>query len=173
MPSLWFGLITGSFGILMSWLWFELFTRYGGDLSRLTGLVGFSESSSSMLMYTPVLIIVQLVVLSLYAKLMMRFTKANRVRTRQVIRVLCYAESTSMLLVIPFVGSVLSLVLWVYSALTGLHILFNKRKTAIALMLLLPCFLLVGIAVLILAAALAGGIVNGLNTINGWGSIFN
>lgn len=170
-PALWYGLITGSFGVLASWMWGELYVKFGQSFTDYTTLFGNSFASPSMLIATPILMLIQFALIGSYTWFVMRFCKSTKASISEIFRVLCYAESASVLLLIPIVGSFASIILWIYMILEGFHHLFLVSKLKVFIMLLLPLLLLSVLVAIIAGAALMGGIMAGTGVLQQWESL--
>jgi len=167
-PALWYGLICGSIGIIGSWLWSEVLIKYGQSLDSFSALFGSLNISSSSLIMTPFMLLCQFFILALYTRFIMHFSGGKKPPLSGIIRILCYAESTSLLLYIPAFGYGIAIVAGVYSILTGYHHLFGVSRKKIFFILILPLFIIIGCIMLIIVAGIIGGTIVGAGFLQQW-----
>jgi hypothetical protein len=167
-PALWYGLITGSIGIITTWMWCEIYAKFGQSFTDYTSLFGNTFVSPSMLIATPLLILLQMMSIALYTSFMMHFSKCQNASIGQIVRILCYAESTSVIQMIPVVGSFASIILWVYSVLTGFHHLYGVSRMKVVVALVLPLIIMSVLLTIIVVAGVVGGVIAGAGFLQNW-----
>jgi len=160
-PALWYGLITGSVGIVGSWLWSLVYDRYDQFFGNYPILFGTMSISSSTLITTPLLLLFQYFIIAWYTRLSLHFFKCRKASTAEVIRILCYAESTSVLMFIPVAGYALSLVTGIYSILTGFRALFGISRRKIFFALIVPIAVLTAVLLFFIIGGIVGGTIAG------------
>lgn len=170
-PSIWYGLICGSIGMVGSWLWAEVLVKYGQSAGGFTSLFGSMSISTSSLLSAPIMILCQFCIMALYTQFIMRFGGGKKPPLSHIIRVLCYAESTSLLFCIPFVGYGVAIIAGIYSILTGFHYLFGLSRKKIFFTLILPLFIIIGCIVCIVVAGILGGAIAGAGVLQQWLSL--
>lgn len=164
-PAWAFALITGGAGLLASWFWSVLFLRYAGTASGIAWLFDGNAVSPATLLAAPLLISLEMLLLSFYIFCIMRLTRAEYVPFPQLFRTLCYTEAAMVIQIIPFLGTVIASVFWLYSLLTALHKLYAVNRLKLFILLLLPLFLIGLFLVIVLLAVLSGIIFTGGSTL--------
>jgi hypothetical protein len=157
-PAIIFALITGSIGIVGSLIWTILFIQYGESFEFLEPLFESEMATPYALIFTPVLLWLQLILCAVYIKGVFRLSRLKQPAFSSVLRVTCYAEAAMLLQVLPIIGTIMSTILWVYALITGLSHLYGAGKIRVVLQLLLP---VLGVSML-LASILVAGILGGI-----------
>lgn len=150
-PALLFGLVTGSFGITISFLWSLVIPEAASEFQYSS-----ADLSSSALISAPLYILLQIMLPAVYAQIIMLITRSADAPFYSTLKAACYSESAVILNAIPAVGSILSPVVWVYLFVTGVSAIHSKSWTKTFLILSIPLILLFLFAFLVLSAALAG-----------------
>jgi len=114
-----------------------------------------STASATGLIATPLLLIVRLACLSLYTQTLLVLFRSRRKKIAATFRTICYADSAALVQIVPIIGPALSLVLWVYLIITGIHIVHGISRTRTVLVLLLPAVVFMVIVICIMAAMFA------------------
>lgn len=149
IKSAWlFAIITGSFGIFASFIWSFLSFNYTPD----------KTIPPSSLILTPLIITLQLFAVTFYCLLVFSFLRQNKSSMKSTFRIVAYSQSAMILYAIPFLGSILSPVLWFYMLVTGLHHANSVGKLKTTLILIFPVLFIVFIGIVALSAFLAGNI---------------
>jgi hypothetical protein len=150
-PSLLFGLVTGSFGITISFLWSLIIPEAASEFQYSS-----SELSSSTLISAPLYILLQIILPAVYAQVMMRIFRSADAPFYLTLKAACYSESAVILNAVPAVGSILSPVVWLYLFVTGVSTIHSKSWTKTFLIMSIPLILLFLFVFLVLIAVLAG-----------------
>lgn len=145
-PAWFFGVITGSFGIFASFVWSFFTSNYTPD----------KTISPSSLVLTPLIITMQLFAVTFYCQLIFSFLRQNKSSMKSTFRIVAYSQSAMILYAIPFLGSILSPVLWFYMLVTGLHHANSVGKLKTILILIFPVIFIGFIGIVALSAFLAG-----------------
>lgn len=166
-PAWAFALIIGGAGLLASWFWSVLLLRYAGTASG-TWLFSGNAVSAATLLAAPMLISLEMLLLSFYIIFVMHLTRAKHVPFSQLFRTLCYTEAAMVIQIIPILGTTIASAVWLYSLLTALHKLYAVNRLKLFFLLLLPLFLLGLLFVILLVALLAGVILTGGSSLSNW-----
>jgi hypothetical protein len=159
-----FCLAVGGVGAVASYCWSQLLP----DPFQSFKTSAFSESLttdslSSSLMSTPVLLLISILFLSMYFQVVLKIFKKSKAPFLMMFRVLCYSEAASIFMVIPAIGDLVSLLFALYLTLTGIksvHSISRTRATVmfliapVVLLFLCICLLLV---LLVVFGSLASG----------------
>jgi hypothetical protein len=159
-----YALILGSIGSVLGFVWTYFFLDSGlfSSLSWLDKLTGGKQYSASVLILMPFIITVKELFLTLYFHTLIFFSRARRREIKFTFMAVCYAESTSILNLIPVAGSLLSPVLSLFilaAAFSKIHRMSTLKAVTI---ILLPLVVLVFLFIIALAGAIGAGVfVNG------------
>ena len=159
--ALLYAMIVGSIGMTASWGWTTLLAKSLSDLPLNEMLIDKSLSSPVTLIFSPFLLLFQLLFLTLYTGVLLKLFHSRKVSFRRTLRMICYAETPMVLQVIPVFGMIIASILWIYSFLTGIHYLYHISRIKLVFLLMLPVLLFLVLGIVIIVAALAGGIFSG------------
>ena len=155
-----FGMITGSLGMIFSFLWGIAFsmkaqeTLYGMGIS----VSGMHGTNMYGLLLAPLIISGNIVVLSAYCHIILRLFSRQKKPFSATFRNMCYATSPALFNAVPIVGNVISAVWALYLVVTGEAILYRLGRIRTFVLLLLPVMLISLIFVLVLISVAAAGI---------------
>jgi hypothetical protein len=156
VPSaLLFALICGSIGYTFLFLWSQLFPEqlsgmYEGTESLFTDK---ESSSASTLLFTPILITLEILFITLYTHSMLFITNTKKNSFSSTLKLVSYAQCALLLNIIPVIGSFFSAVYMFFLLLTGIQHKHEIGKFKAFLILTLPLiiiFILVLIVLLVL-----------------------
>lgn len=156
--ALLYGLIIGGIGMIASWGWSAFFARFISATPFKTMLFNQGFSSPFVLMFTPVLLIMQFFLVTLYVTVLLKIFHRNEVTFKQTLRMISYAETPVVLQCIPLFGALAATFMWIYTFITGLHLLYRINRIKLVLVLSLPPLAFLFIGVVILIAAMTGGV---------------
>jgi hypothetical protein len=159
-----YALILGSIGSVLGFIWTYFFM--GSDvfssLPWLENFTGGKAYSAAVLIFLPFIIAIKELLLTLYFHALIFLSRARRRDIKSTFMAICYAESTSILNLIPVAGSLLSPIFSIFilaAAFTRIHRMSTFKAVVI---ILLPLFILVFLIVIALAGAIGAGVfVNG------------
>jgi hypothetical protein len=78
-----------------------------------------------------------------------------------------------ILQILPYVGPVTGIILWMYSVLTGIHYLYKISRFKSALLLFLPLLAFISFITIIIIAGIVGGMISGISQMLDWMNLFN
>lgn len=133
-----FSLAVGGVGAVASYSWSQLLPDPFQSLKGST----FSESLtadslSSSLMSTPVLLLISILFLSMYFQLVLKVFKKSKAPFLMMFRVVCYAETASIFMILPAVGDLISVIFALYLTLTGIKAVHSISRTRATVMFLI------------------------------------
>jgi hypothetical protein len=170
-PAWQYGLIIGSIGLLGSWFWTIVLRKYSYFAVLHYQFFNQELTSPLTLIAAPLLISLQFFLITLYAFVMLRLNSRNKVSFLETFRIICYAETPTILQVIPIIGTLLSIILWIFALLTGLHYLYGMSRGKVLFILLLPFLILFAFVMIIVIAGIIGGIIAGTGLSHEWWSL--
>jgi hypothetical protein len=158
-----YALILGSAGSIVGFLWAYLFLSWLPD--SVPWFAGFSDSASTSgasLILMPLLIAAQIVFAAVYFQILLTLTGSKKQGIKSTFRVVCYAESATILNLIPLVGSFVSVALSLYLLAVGISSVHRMSTIKALVIILLPLLILGIIGILTLAVIIGfGALFNG------------
>lgn len=156
-----YALIGGSLGYVIMYLWTQIFPPM--DLSMFSDktetLFATEESSSSTtLLYTPILITLEILFLTLYAHLMLIITRKRKKSLYFTFKIVSYSQCALLLNFIPVAGSFLSTVFMIFQIITGISHVHETSKFKAFISLFIPLIALLLLLVVFLFAAMIFGV---------------
>jgi hypothetical protein len=172
-PAWIYAMIAGGIGLTSSWIW-----SYWTFHNRSTGLFGsiFSGGDgvpASTLVFAPLLVSAVVLFSAVYISIFLRLSRLKRCSFSQLLRVLCYTETPMLLQIVPVIGPLLAFIVWVYSLLTALRILYEGSRVKILFHLMLPFVLLATLLLIILLSGILGGIIARAGALPDWRSLLD
>lgn len=152
-----FALVCAYVGAIFGWIYNMLFQFSLGSMfgvrgaGMLSGLVGGGMGLVGVIFFTPIGLVVGLIIGTLIFHLMLVLLKAATQPWEATFRVLAYAGVNNLARVIPVLGGLVGLLWWIYLAIVGLREAHRTTTGKAALAVLIP----VGVLCLCFAA-LAG-----------------
>jgi hypothetical protein len=159
-----YALILGSIGAVISFIWTYFFLDSGlfSSLSWLDKLTGGKEYSASVLILMPFIITIKELFLTLYFHTLIFLSRAKRRDIKFTFMAVCYAESASILNLIPVAGSLLSPVLSIIILAAAFAKIHRMSTLKAVVIILLPVLILLCLFIIALAGAIGAGVfVNG------------
>lgn len=154
-----FGMAVGSIGILSDALWTGPTNALLAPFDHLGISIPASTHSAAYLIGSPLLITLQIALVSLYCHALLAFSGGRAHPLKTTFVVVCYAQSAAVLSMIPFLGSMVGSVWGLVILLVGLAEKRGISRTRTLLTLLLPLFILIVIALLATAMAAGSGLL--------------
>jgi hypothetical protein len=158
-----YALILGSAGSIVGFLWTYLFLSWLPD--SVPWFAGFSDSSSTSgasLILMPLLIAAKIVFAAVYFQILLTLTRSKKQGIKSTLGVVCYAESATILNLIPLVGSIVSVALSLYLLAVGISSVHRMSTTKAVVIILLPLLILGIFGILTLAVLIGfGALFNG------------
>jgi len=151
IPAFIYGLVTGSIGVLAALLWNNFLPLSFLSIVAGSGYAGYTGDyrptiSPVSIAATPVLLVIQLVLVAFFIHAMLYITKSKKGNFQATFKTVCYAEGAVILQIIPVVGTFLSFIGWLYLIVAGIHAAHGISVTRICAVLLSPLLLLAAIA---------------------------
>lgn len=140
-----FGLISGSFGMLSLFLWSAFIPDFSAETEK-----NISESAMG-LMLTPVILSVQMFLLTFYVHFMLIVTRSKKAPVKATFKICCYSLGALILNAIPVAGPLISPLFLFYLILTGLQYVHQMSKWKAAVILIFPIVLFMMIFTVLLA----------------------
>jgi hypothetical protein len=159
--ALLYGLIIGGIGMIASWGWSAFFARCMSASQLKTMLLNQGLYSPVVLTLAPVLLVTQFFFLTLYVVVLMKIFHRNEISFKQTLRMICYAETPVVLHLVPLFGALAAAFMWIYTLLTGIHLLYGISRIKLVMVLSLPAVSVLFIIAVIFIAAMTGGIAAG------------
>ncbi len=157
--ALLFGLTAGSIGVLFDLSWQNSFTDFW-EILALQGIdIDFSQPISTSLVFSPLLLILHIVLLSLFIHFLLVVTRGSHNTFRSTVITVCYIQSAAVLSFIPVFGNVISPIWALVILIIGISSVHNISKTRSGLTLLFPFIFLALFTLFVLLAALFGTII--------------
>ena len=142
--ALLFGLVAGSIGVLFDVMWQKSFADSWEFLSIQGIDHDFSTTSTNTLLFSPLILLMHIFLLSLYVHGLLVITKAKHTTFRSTVIAISYIQSASVLSIIPSLGNAISPV-WAFIILIiGISSVHKISKTRTFITLILP-FLFIGL----------------------------
>ncbi len=160
LSSAWlFALVAGSIGYTAAFLWSQVLPDSISSIfeTKNDGILAGSESSPALtLMFTPVYISIEFLIIALYTHLMLLITRKSKNAFYQTIKITAYSQSAMLLNVLPFIGPLLASILFIWQLITGISVVHNTTRIKAFTALIFPLIVLalLGLAVLLLLAFL-------------------
>jgi hypothetical protein len=153
-----YALILGSLGGLVSAAWSYLFSdSLFYWLPWLENSISTSAYSATTLMLLPLITALQLGVTTLYFHVLLFLLRSKRQGIKATFLIICYAESTAVLNLVPLVGSVLSMAWSVLLVTAGISRVHRMSSVKAFLIILLPLLILGFMFILAVAALIGAG----------------
>jgi hypothetical protein len=153
--ALLYALVVSSIGSVFSFLWSYFFiTPLLAFVPGLEDYTGRNELSLTGLVFSPFIMIVKLAFAAVYFQILLLITGSRPQNIKATFRILCYAESASIIECIPILGSIMSPFWSLYLIAVGfskVHGISMIRSIAIILLpvLIIGALLLAGIFMLV------------------------
>lgn len=157
--ALLFGMVTGSIGMLSEFIWSYLLPDLSFDSQ--TQL----SQSAQLLIFTPIILSFQILLVTIYIQLMLFFTKARNAPVASTFRITCYSLGAFVLYAIPVIGVILAAIMWCYFIITGIHQIHFVSKWKAAMVLIFPFIALFLLFFIILTMIIIGSIIAGNSAI--------
>jgi hypothetical protein len=154
--AIYYGLIVGSFGYVMSVLWNIVFGRFLYRFSILRGYDNFTNASDGIsVFFAPAIILAGIFIGGMFLHLFLMLVGGNKKGFKATLTVVCYSISANVFCIIPFLGSLISMVLGFALTVIGLREVHGISTTRAVFAFLLPFIAILGlvfIGVLLLLA---------------------
>ena len=147
-PALLYGMLCGSIGVVATFLWSFFLPDSYKQLSAL--------ESAKNLIFTPFALILQILFTTVYVHLMLVIFRYRKAPIGATFRICCYSLGALILNAIPTMGPMLSIILWFYLIITGIHHIHHTSKLKAFAAITSP-FLFIFMAILFIAV-IAGSI---------------
>src|SRR5512133_188365 len=160
LSSAWlFALVAGSIGYTAAFLWSLILPDSMSTFfeNKTDGILADSESSPALtLMFTPIYISIEFILVALYSHFMLFITRKSKNTFYQTLKITAYSQSALLLNVLPFVGSLLASVMFLWQMITGISVVHQttRIKAFTALIFPLIAFALLFVLLLLLLAFL-------------------
>lgn len=149
-PALLYGIVTGCFGLFALYMW---------SLIHFT-FTDVNSTNPSSLIFAPLLIPIRFVFTAFYSKIILIIFNKNRTSFKTIFRIAAYSQGAAVLYAIPFLGSILYLIMWLYMFSAGLHHAISVGKLKILILLFTPIILISFFLAVVLSAFLAGNLLS-------------
>lgn len=146
-----FGLITGSIGIIVTFLW-SLFIPDTSNSQLSTSDYGWT------LLFAPFTITLKILFSTIYVHFFLALFRSKQGSLADSFRICSYAQSAFILNSIPVIGSFLAIVMELYLIITGIHHTHHISKFKAFIILLFPIVLLALVIFAVTIAAITIGI---------------
>lgn len=155
LTALLFALLCGSIGYTMQFLWSQLFPEQLSDMYEGTSSLFTDDgaSSATTLLFTPILIMIQIFFITLYTHSMLVITHTKKSPFLSTLKIVSFAQGALLLYFIPVVGSFFSAVYMFFLLLTGIKHKHEIGKFKAFLIVTLP-IIIIGVLVLIVLLVL-------------------
>lgn len=167
LPSWLFALIAGSLGYTFSFLWSNYLPGLSDIYDEAETLFALEESSSaSTLLYTPILITLQILLITIYTHFALFVSRARNIPSKGTFKIVAYSQAAMILNIIPGIGSFCSTVYMLYLILTGIQVKNGTGKLKTFFLFFLPLILLLSILFIAVLFLIIGGLITSemLNT---------
>jgi hypothetical protein len=160
LTALLFALLSGSIGYTFLFLWSQLFPGLS-EMYESTGTFFTDKESSSAttLLFTPILIIFEILFITLYTHCMLVITRTSKNSFSSTLKIVSYAQSALLLNLIPVIGSFFSAVYMFFLLLTGIQQKHEIGKFKVFLVITLPIIVISVLVLLLLLVLVLFGIV--------------
>lgn len=157
--ALLFGLCTGSIGILFDFFWNYRATNYLHTLTHFE-FNSASNINASLLIFSPLIIIITIFAMSLYIHLLLLITNGKHRNFKSTTIALCYSQSIAVLNIVPLIGKIVATFWGLYIIITGISLVHAISKTRSSLTILLPLFLLLSFLIFSIALIIGGSVLS-------------
>ncbi len=157
--ALLFGLTAGSIGLLFDLSWQNSFADFW-DILAIQGIeADFGHSVSQSLIFSPLLLILHIGILSLYIHFLLVVTRGSHNTFKATVIAVCYIQSAAVLSFIPVFGSIISPLWALVILIIGISSVHNISRTRSGLTILFPFIFFTLFTAFFLLAALCGGLI--------------
>jgi hypothetical protein len=165
LQALLFALLCGSIGYTFLFLWSQLFPEQLSEMYESTEsfFTDKESSSAATLLFTPILIALEIIFIALYTHTMLCITRTSKNSFSSTLKIVSYAQCALLLNIIPVIGSFFSAVYMFFLLLTGIKYKHEIGKFKAFLVIFLP-IIIISLSVLIVLFVLVvfGVVTSGL-----------
>jgi hypothetical protein len=155
-----YGLIVGSIGLVFGFIMLAFTPSTGIVFFDALGLSSESTSATAMVS-APLVITVNILFFAIYCQVLLVLRHHKKRPVAATFRAVCYAQSATLLTLIPFVGSIISTVWYCWLIVTGIGRTHELGRMQTALLLTLPLIFVVVVAIFFSVMLLATGLFSG------------
>gem|GEM_PF-1728397 len=154
ITSVWiFALIAGSIGYTFLFMWSQIFpenfTKFYNEAESFLATSGESSPAQTLL-YTPLLVSIQLIFIALYTHFMLLITGNRKKSFKYTFKVTAYSQGALLLCVLPAIGSFCASIAMLFQIITGISAVHGISKLKALMALILPLLVLLSLVALIL-----------------------
>jgi hypothetical protein len=153
-----YGLVAGSIGLIAGYLIASITPSTGVESLEMLGLGAKGYSATSFL-WAPVIISLNCIFMSLYCHLLLALRHHRKKPIHATFRAICYAQSSALLAVIPYFGSIVSPLWFCYLVIVGISRTHETGRMQTLILLAVPLVFLTLLFFFIMIMLLMAGII--------------
>ena len=169
LTALLFALISGSIGYLFLFLWSQLLPQQiSGIFTETESLLTDKNASNvTTLLYTPILITLEILIIALYTHFMLVISRTRKMPFACTLKIVSYSQCALLLNLIPVIGSFFSAAYMIFLLLTGIkqkHGINNIKGFFILALpvIILSTLLLIIIIILVIFGVATSGLIENI-----------
>jgi hypothetical protein len=154
-----YALVLDSLGSIFSFFWtYVFFSLFSTSIPWLDEISDTTTASIAGLIFLPLILTIKIFFATGYFHTLLKLTRTRKQNIKSTFVVICYAESAAIFNLIPFAGSLLSLI-WSFVLLvigfSRVHCMSARKASVIILLPLLILAIIVILAVALIIGAIA------------------